>query len=1328
MPNISLAPLGDWLNAGWALVGAVSKVWQALASMSDTIYIKAPGSKGGAAITFPSDIASVPEGAIITSVTIMVRAGLGAGTPPAGVSPSLTLNVAAQDNPSRYTAKTIYPTSTITDYEVGTYQRDAIGRVWDIFRLNFLFCRVFCWIGIVDLVRVYRIWLQVNYRVRPVISIESPSGTVYTPSPDISWLYTQADGDPQKYADYKIFTADQVSKVSFNPSTAVTVFEGRVDGDTTIVKLPTSINSNSYWVYVQAVSSFGAKSVWTGRQFTVQGPTPGAPGLSDPNLPGTSTVVVVPDSEYGRASLAMRDTSNMLSVQAADAEGAVDGAEWTTSNCSYVRDSSTSFPGGTSSWKITATAAGDVGLVGDWIEVEPGIEITGRVQTLAAATSRQTRVRVSYFDDTFTQISSATGSAVSNATGTWTEAVYSLVVPAETVYARMTIEILGCAISEVHNIDRAGLMYGANTPWSDGGHMGRNMLSAWYSSCEGTPQAGESWVAGSGSSVSTIALPYGTGSSGSVANTVEYVGLAPSIALRAAGTAFTSPTAGTDYTLNKPAGVVAGDLMLAFVTTSEFTTITPPIGWDLAAMSRAEDGSTDVCLFVLKRTVEASDPASWTDGVVDISSPRRTAYVVAYSGAASAAEQFVGQTEISTGNDTPLHLTTSALTNTDPNAWRVSAFAVSDNVSGGSMNSNRQAPSTIPAIAYVGESSLWGTYNSTSSTYTINRPSGIIAGDLMVAIVSASTSNISITPPAGWTVRSVDSVSPNTSAARMQAILTRYATSSEPSAWTVVGGLGAAARMKLVHTLAYRNVDPTTPFLDNASATHGSGTSLTTATITNTNSMARRIFAVTGSVSYYGSSAGGWSSNEAVERGDWYSSYNSSSGDTIQGSYDSNGSIPTGTTNRIAYSKKALHSAISWIGLLNPLGSPVAPVPSETARQVAATGASNPYLTTRTFDSNGPAFTGSQSITGIWTPSSGTDKNSMAAWQGLIKPAAAVVAGYAQAQMASPVDISEVDMKEIVESGHVTLTASFIGDSSGTSFLTALFYRANVLLGTSTGEGSQFNTTYWVKSSATFAVPEGTTRISMMVSASDREVGDVTAYDRCSIAFGSGHVYRPGTSSPIHPIFSKPQIQYADDDGTGYGDWLDLPGVQNSPPVFQPLNGLARYNDETTIPLTSRRYRSRTTSFGLNGDLFVSNWSTASSEVYFEAENWWMKSLSNPEWNIRLKVKWDSITVATTNTAASFQPLGEQFPVVLTEGYKGDSFSVSLIPVDHDGWVSLRRMLESGQTLLLQSDIDHAWFVRPVGDLSAVVLATNSRRRDPLREITVQFVQVEPEK
>ena len=1320
MTNYSHICDGDFRNEGWGLVGSlVTRLFHCWNNDDDNKYCYNPPHKGRACVRFPVDISTVPEGAVIRSVTIKVRA-----RKMDSQNRTLTINVSCLDDTSRFTSRTIPLTQTAADYTVATYQRDPLGHDWDIHRLNKLLCQVFSYASVLHCIRVYKVWAEIDYRVRPTVTVDAPTGTVLTPSPTIAWTYAQADGDLQAKAQYKVFTAIQVADSTFSPNTTDPVYQATVTGDTTSVILPTSLNADNYYAYVRVYSAFLAKSVWVGRAFSVQGPSPGVP--ADDNTisgtPGIGVVSVVPDSFRSAVALTLRDSSNLLSVQQADFETTTDGLEYTTTNCAMAQDTSVYYAG-VASGKMTASSAATMSVLTTYVRCAPATPVTARAQFRSAVTARTTNIQVLFYNDKFVE---QTGDTITgtgtDAASTWRETTVTGTSPASTTWARVRMEVVAPASAEVHNIDHVGLMYGASTLWSDGGHASRNIMNAFSSTAE--DPTGTNWVAGVGSTVSRVAT-LGTGGHGLQTKRLTYDGIVPSLAFRATGANFNSTSAGTDFTLNKPAGVLTGDLLLAFVTSSQHSTITPPAGWTAVNTASIDDGSTDTALFVLKRTAGGAEPATWTDGSLSVSATRRNARVVAYSGAADASQQFIAENILTRASDTPLNLTSAVLNNTDANAWRVAAFAFNDDQTG-SMIANVQPPAASPEISYVGKGTVWSTTSGTTS-YTINRPSGVVSGDLMIASVSISDPVVpTVTAPAGWTV--VQNVTQTDSFAPIRfAVLKRTAGSSEPSSWS--GTLSTTVKPVMTQVTAYRGADvAANQFVVEDDSLDDSGNTLTTATVNNTDSRSWRhsIFAASGDYSTYWN----WTS-EVTERSDnsaeYWASYSSYRTITVSVA-DSNGPVSTGSHSRSATLNRSYFAAASWIGMIKALPAAPAPGANETERVDDVCGASNPFMITGVYDSNGPVAVGSTSVTAVLTPGSGTSLQSAASWIGLLKPAVPLTSGLTTASMPDAIEISGIDPAILARAGNkVTYLSSFLGSTSGTPYLELEFYRANQLISSQSAQGSSFNTSIWSESAALMDVPEGTTRIKGKVSVTDRSIGDFVYFDRIGIMLGDTTVWRNGTGRTTHAVYHSPMLQYADDDGSGYGEWLDLPGQAVNPPAFDTLTGLMTYTDNTVVPLRRRKYRAQTVSYGLAGDRFVSGYGPDSDEINLTAREWWLKDLTTDfEMVVRPHSPSGNISVGTTNTATVFQPLGEDLPVVLTEGYKGDSFELTLI-MTREEHAELRAQLRTNRTLFLQSPVDHAWWVRPVGDLNAEILPTGQRFTNPLRLFTLTFVEVAAE-
>lgn len=1335
--SFEFLPDGDIENDGWTIVGgSATTVWEVLGFYEDDCYVRCPIYRGGLEIKFPFDNSGqFPVGAIIDSITVMARMKTQAGSGARGV----TFNVLSSSNRSRYTTRTLYATSTTTTYEVATYSKDPLGRAWDIQTLNKLRLRAFSSNDLDDSIRLYGLWVVVNFHTKPTATVISPSGTTTTPSPVVKWSYSQYEAEPQKKAEYKVFTLTQTTPSTFNPDTAPPIYSTTVNGIGNEYVLPTSLNNNDYKVYVRVQSQYGAWSSWASKQFKVTAPAPGVPGDDNEGvagIPGVGTPTVVPDNYTSSAAIRMMDTSNLLSVQQADFEIASDPLGWTGSAAALERVTSQAFADGVASMQITANSSSPAFALATKVEIYEGQPITCRAQWKAGSGSNFVFTSVRFFDETYTHMvgQNLDSAATTSTDTTWTESVVTGTVPAGARYAEVMLQITTPFNGEIHYVDHVGLMYGTNTAWSDGGHLSRNLLTGFLSSGDDPASETDLWTQANSGTTTTRVTATGTGAHGEKCNRMTYTGVSPSLGFRATSTIFSSATAGTNYTLNKPTGTADNDLLVAFVTSTEHGTINPPPGWTAVNSASVNDGSTDIALHVLKRTGLASDPASWSTGTLSVSSSRRTAVVVGYSGAAHADEQFVAEAVRMDASGSVVHKT-STIQNTDVNAWRISAFAASNNVTGGTFTANKDAPNSgASTISYVGRATSWQSTSSTL-TYTFNKPSGVVEGDLMIAAVLFSGDTGTVDTPTGWTLvrkkaQPINNSDDHSGSATM-CVYKRVATGSEPNAWTA--SHTTHGRPKITQVVAYRGCDSTLiAETANAVTSHAS---VNTGTVTNTNSKAWRINIFGATTNFHSS----WYKADNAERADDSTSLNNWP-DTVLAVNDSNGMVGTGAHSRKGTFRgptgdNSFFVGIGWIGLLAPATPASLPTPgaNETERVDNTNGSSNPWASTAVYDSNGIiGSTGAQTVYGQMSASDG-QADSMASWIGLVRPASSVPGGVAAVYPNTSINVEAVDEEVFTLCANkLTMMADFKGSVAGTPTLTAEFYRADQLISRQSATGRAFNDSSFIKSWAVFDIPTGTTRIRPVLSAVDRAVNDTVDFDRVAVMFGSLEdpvlepQWRSGTARPEHPVWSKPTIEYQENDGTGYGPWLPLAGQKARPPSYDLSTGQMLYIDHTIVPIYSRRYRVSTTSYGLNGDVFSSGFGPASNEAIFESRAWWLKDIQDLSRNMQVSVRWKDQQVDTTNMATSFQPIGADFPVVISEGFKGDTFSLE-IHCESTELTALMNMLRSGRTLILQSDIDRMWWVRATGNVSANILATGSRQERPRRYVTVTFAQVAPE-
>lgn len=1343
MATYDLLPVATYANHGWVPVEA-SSIWSAWASEDEDSYARNPSHKGSATVSMEQDPAAL-QGKLITSVTVFVTCNK-----VTSATTSLTMNLIPRDDNCRYFSRTIYPRSNIKTFEMGTFKNDANGKAWTINRLNKILLRLFSYSGVADRVRVYSVKCVVNFKADPTVQLFSPTGTVQTPSPLIEWLYNHVDGDPQTRAEYKIFTQSTTQEAGFNVNDddEEPVFSDVMTGhmaDLNQVTLPFTLPIGDYKIFFRVFSNIGASSDWVNKSFGVQAPAPGAPsddGTIDPfsGESGVGSVTAVSNNYESSVALVMRDTSNLLSVQQADFETTTDVLGYTTTNCTAVRDTSVSYgDSSVASMKLTASSAATMSVESTPVRVAEGTPITVMSQVRADSTARTVNVTARFYDSDHNLLASEVLASDANVVDSWTNFSESGTTPKGSVgteegadatsgaaWSTVKIEIEDPADGEVHYVDHVGLSYGPDARWNDGGHFSRNLLTSHESTADDPADNG--WTFDGNGTAVTVENTSGTGAHGSKAFQMEYTGVSPNISFVATGATFTSTSLGTEYTLNKPAGILDGDLLIAFVSGTSRGGITPPDGWDLVnTASTTSSASTEdnQALHVLKRNALEVDPATWV-GDIEINTTRRRAFVVAYRGTAPAEDQFVND---GVRVDTTGQLThaTATVNNNISNSWRIAAFSARDDQDG-SWTANEDSPTEAPPIQFVGTGAFWANNSSSyKGNYAINRPSGVQSGDLLVAILSIPSSDKTVTPPTGWTtVRKFFRSGSTALKSMVFVVFKKTAESSDPSSWSS-SFTGQTQNPVTTRCVAYRNAAPAAnQFIDEGSTGRTSSNSISTTSVSNDNDRSWIISAFTGNAS----SSTTWTSTGHTERADSQSSNFVGPTYTSHAIYDSNGSVPTGSQSWTANSSTSWWSAVSWIGVIRPaFDEPPPQGGAETKRSDSTVGGSDPRLTTSVHDSGGVAPTGDNKLFGTYTPSSGLSCNSVTSWIGIIRPAGAEAAGSATAKLTDLIDIENVDPRVLAFAHNkVTVGSAFKGSTSGSPILRMQYFRATELLSQDTEQGSSFGTSGFTDSFVTFDLPEGTTHLRPFVGALNREIGDTVQFDRVTVAFGDDHIWREGTGRDEHSLWTIPEIQYREDAGHGYGDWRELPPlpeVDEAYPRFDHLSGSLIYVDHTIKPLVRRRYRVRTVSYGLAGDKFASPYGLESNEAQVIAEHWWLKNIDDASMSMILKVRAEPTAIGTTNTAAVFQPLGEDFPIVVTEGYKANSISITVI-VDQLEFSQLNDLLKCNCPLLLQSDIDDAWWVKPVGDLQTETQVTHNRKEHPLRFVNITFTEVAP--
>ncbi|MDH3539577.1 MAG: right-handed parallel beta-helix repeat-containing protein, partial [Acidimicrobiia bacterium] len=280
-------------------------------------------------------------------------------------------------------------------------------------------------------------------------------------------------------------------------------------------------------------------------------------------------------------------------------------------------------------------------------------------------------------------------------------------------------------------------------------------------------------------------------------------------------------TVGGSLVINVPAATQPGDVMLAQITYNAWAqTITPPGGWNFI---RQDANSGGIIQELFWRAATASEPASYTWGLS--SGDMASGAIVSYAGVdnASPIDDHNGQAPGSGST-----LTAPSITTTVTDATLVAFYGIRGertvaspgsmaerwdlNTAGGAPDSSNATSAgadetfatpgpTGTRVATVGTDGHWaaalvaltpsppsptfrsvGTGSAQNTTsITINTPPGVVAGDVMIAQVTAHEKWDEVTPPAGWTfIRSDRSVGQEVS----QGLWWKVASGSEPPSYT----------------------------------------------------------------------------------------------------------------------------------------------------------------------------------------------------------------------------------------------------------------------------------------------------------------------------------------------------------------------------------------------------------------------------------------------------------------------------------------------------------------------------------------------------------------
>jgi hypothetical protein len=202
-----------------------------------------------------------------------------------------------------------------TDYSGGYETSNPNGLPWSVADVNALEALLTSYTDNFGTgIRFYWVAYDVEYNEAPVVSSVSVDAPINVSRPTVSWVMTDAEGDPQQ--DYEL----AVSTSSANPDSVAPMWRsGRTaGGQVRSLVVGTDLTSGTYYAHVRvwqaAVSGQEHYSAWTTQSFTVSITPPATPGLTATADSANARVILAYTKNNG-------DAGTTLTIEVSDDGG-----------------------------------------------------------------------------------------------------------------------------------------------------------------------------------------------------------------------------------------------------------------------------------------------------------------------------------------------------------------------------------------------------------------------------------------------------------------------------------------------------------------------------------------------------------------------------------------------------------------------------------------------------------------------------------------------------------------------------------------------------------------------------------------------------------------------------------------------------------------------------------------------------------------------------------------------------------------------------------------------------------------------------------------------
>ena len=272
----------------------------ALSDNSDSTYIAKKSTVNGAAdCIFDFSTFSLTASQTIKQIRLRARCS----TPTVNGKINVYLGARISGQNYFFNGLAIRGQNTSATTFVGPYFNSAPdGTSWSQTNLNAIRARVQEYKDSTDIGKIYDLFVDVDVRNKPSVTITAPTGSLGISTPDISWSYTDTDGDTQQYYQYKIFSAAQYNASGFNYLTSTTTYDsGQIASSDQTAVVSTILTPASYRMYMRVGKDINAQpfwSDWNTSDFTVSY-----------NVPTTPTMLVAYTTSFGYSKFTVQGSS-----------------------------------------------------------------------------------------------------------------------------------------------------------------------------------------------------------------------------------------------------------------------------------------------------------------------------------------------------------------------------------------------------------------------------------------------------------------------------------------------------------------------------------------------------------------------------------------------------------------------------------------------------------------------------------------------------------------------------------------------------------------------------------------------------------------------------------------------------------------------------------------------------------------------------------------------------------------------------------------------------------------------------------------------------------